>query len=64
MRVSVQRGKCAGHALCHAVSRELFPLDDEGYSALQDTLVRADDEDAVREAVQACPEEALTIDAD
>jgi ferredoxin len=46
------------------VSRELFPLDDEGYSALQDTLVRPDDEHAVREAVQACPEEALTIDAD
>lgn len=64
MRVSVQRGKCAGHALCQAVSRELFPLDDEGYSALQDTLVRPDDEHAVREAVQACPEEALTIDAD
>lgn len=64
MRVSVQKGKCAGHALCYGVSHDLFPLDDEGYSALQDSPVRPDDEDTVREAVQACPEVALTLHTD
>lgn len=53
-----------GHALCNAVSDELFPLDDEGYTALQDRDIAPDDEPLVRRAVDSCPERALTLETD
>ncbi|UXA11559.1 ferredoxin [Mycobacterium sp. SMC-8] len=61
MRVGLERGKCVGHAQCSAVSPDLFPLDDYGYSTLEDHDVVPGDEAAIREGVDACPERALFI---
>ena len=64
MKVHLERGKCAGHAQCYAVSPDLFPIDEEGYSTLQEHLVAHGDEQAARDGVNACPELALIIDED
>ncbi|MBX5486474.1 MULTISPECIES: ferredoxin [Mycolicibacterium] len=64
MRLRVDRSACMGHALCNAVSDELFPLDDEGYTALQDRDIAPEDEPLVRRAVDSCPERALTLETD
>jgi ferredoxin len=64
MRVRLERGKCAGHAQCHSVSPDLFPLDDFGYSTLEDHAVAPEHEQSTREGVAACPEHALVIDSD
>ena len=40
---------------------ELFPLDDLGYSALEDADIEPGDEDRVRRAVVSCPERALSV---
>lgn len=62
MKVRLDRSKCQGHALCHGVDPDLFPLDDDGYSALRDRVVAPGDEQRTRRGVQACPEGALLLE--
>jgi ferredoxin len=61
MRVQVNRARCQGHARCWAESPELFILDDDGYSALDDVEVPPGLEDAARRGADACPERAIVI---
>ncbi len=62
MRVRLDSSKCAGHAQCYAVAPELFPLDDAGYSILEEREVKPEDEAKTKEGVAACPEMALILD--
>jgi ferredoxin len=62
MRVRVDNSRCAGHAQCYAVDPDLFPLDDSGYSILEEHEVKPEDEQKTREGVAACPEMALILD--
>jgi ferredoxin len=62
MKVWLERDKCAGHAQCHAVNPDLFPIDDDGYSTLEAHQVAAQDEQATRDGVAACPELALRLE--
>ena len=48
VRISVDQGKCAGHARCFATAPEVYPIDDE--LAGQARLGAA-----------ACPERAITL---
>jgi ferredoxin len=64
MRVRVDNSKCAGHAQCYAVDPKLFPIDDCGYSNLQEHEVKPEDEELTRQGVAACPEMALILDED
>jgi ferredoxin len=64
MRVRVDNSKCAGHAQCYAVDPNLFPLDDSGYSILEEHEVKPEDEQLTREGVAACPEMALILEED
>lgn len=62
VRISLRPGVCSGHARCNAIAPALFPLDDEGYSALHATVVPPDLEAAAREGADACPESAILIE--
>ncbi|WP_099024542.1 ferredoxin [Mycolicibacterium palauense] len=64
MRVRLERNKCAGHAQCHAVDPDLFPIDDGGFSILEPHSVAAGDEHLVRDGAAACPELALIVEDD
>ncbi|MBL4800437.1 MAG: ferredoxin [Emcibacter sp.] len=59
--IMVEPGKCQGHARCYSFAPEIFDLDDEGYIALEKIIVSGEDEELAREAVEACPENALKI---
>jgi ferredoxin len=61
MKVWLERDKCVGHAQCHAVNPDLFPIDDDGYSTLEAHQVAAGNEQAARDGVAACPEIALRL---
>lgn len=62
MRISVDRDVCQAHGQCSVVDMDLFPLDDDGYSAVgRDRAVPAGEEEAARLGVQACPLAALRI---
>jgi ferredoxin len=62
VKVRLEQSKCVGHAQCYAVDPDLFPIDDSGYSILEDHVVRAEDEALVRDGVAACPELALVLE--
>jgi ferredoxin len=64
MKVRLEQEKCVGHAQCYAVDPDLFPIDDSGYSILEDHVVAPGDEEATRIGVAACPELALTLEED
>ncbi len=64
MKVRLDRPKCVGHAQCYAVDPELFPIDDSGYSILEEHEVRPEDAQLSREGVAACPEMALILEWD
>lgn len=64
MRVRLDKSKCVGHAQCYAVDPDLFPIDDSGYSILEDHEVNAEDVQLTRDGVASCPEMALFIEED
>ncbi|GAB2483228.1 ferredoxin [Jatrophihabitans fulvus] len=65
MKIFVEQSKCSGHARCYATAPEVFPIDDDGYTAL-DGEVDVPDElaEKARFGVAACPEKALRVLAD
>jgi len=61
VKLSVDSDVCEGHGQCAVVDFELFPLDDDGYSAVgTDRPVPEGEEDVARIGVDACPVRALT----
>jgi ferredoxin len=64
MKVRVDRELCQAHGQCNMVSDELFPLDDEGYSAIAGggKEVPAGEEDVAEEGVYNCPARALAAE--
>lgn len=63
MKVWVDRDRCQGHTLCAMIAPDSFELDDvDGHSSAVNEIVPADQEDAVREAAQSCPEQAIIIE--
>jgi ferredoxin len=64
VRVRLEKSKCVGHAQCYAVDPDLFPIDESGYSILEEREVRPEDAEVTRDGVASCPEMALVIDED
>ncbi len=64
MRVRLDKSKCVGHAQCYAVDPDLFPIDDSGYSILEEHEVGPEDEQLTRDGVASCPEMALILEED
>jgi ferredoxin len=62
MKIRLDQSKCVGHAQCYAVDPKLFPIDDSGYSILEEREVRPEDEQLTRDGVDACPEIALILE--
>ena len=63
MKVSVDGQRCQGHTLCSMIAPESFELDDvDGTASPVTEVVPAEQEDAVREAVHSCPEQAISVD--
>lgn len=59
MKVVIDRKNCVGHARCHAVAPELYPLDDLGYIDSDGFDVPAGMEAAARSGARACPERVI-----
>lgn len=62
MKVTVDGTRCQGHTLCAMIAPQVFELDDvDGHSSPTSEHVPADQEEKVREAVDSCPEQAISI---
>jgi ferredoxin len=64
VKVRLEQSKCVGHAQCYAVDPDLFPIDESGYSILEEHHVRPEDEQLTRDGVASCPEMALILEED
>jgi ferredoxin len=62
VHVSVDRSRCAGHAVCLIHAPTIFDVDDEGYSVVLDETP-ADIESAHRAEIN-CPERAIRVEED
>lgn len=64
MKIRIDKSACVGNARCAAVSEELFPLDDDGYIAVEQIDVPPGMEDLARRGARACPERIIVIEED
>jgi ferredoxin len=64
MKIRINKSACVGNARCAAVSAELFPLNDEGYIAVDEIDVPPGMEDLARRGARACPERIIVIEVD
>jgi ferredoxin len=64
VKVRLEQSKCVGHAQCYAVDPDLFPIDESGYSILEERQVHPEDEQLTRDGVASCPEMALILEED
>ena len=63
VKVRVDSERCQGHTLCKMIAPDSFELNEiDGSSSPVSELVPPDQEDAVREAVHSCPEQAISIE--
>ncbi len=63
MKVSVDSGRCQGHTLCSMIAPDSFELRRRRrHASPVFEVVPADQEDAVREAVQSCPSKPSSIE--
>jgi ferredoxin len=63
MKVTVDDSRCAGHGVCVGLCPDVFSLTDDGYAVAHQPDVSAEFEDAVREAIECCPEHAISTQA-
>jgi len=61
MKIRIDKARCAGNARCWAIAPEIYPLDDEGYIAIEEIEVPAGQEDLARRGARACPERVIEI---
>jgi len=63
VKVWVDSERCQGHTLCSMIAPDSFELSDiDGTASAVNEVVPADQQDAVREAVHSCPEQAISIE--
>jgi ferredoxin len=62
MRIVVDWDRCTGMGMCESLAPDVFEVDDDGSLILHTEEVSQDQEAEVREAVAACPTEALSLE--
>ncbi len=60
MKVGVDDDRCAGHGMCLTLCPEVFELSDDGWAFADPADVPAGLEDSAREAIENCPEHAIS----
>jgi ferredoxin len=61
VKVAVDPDRCQGHARCWEICPEVFSLDVEGHSFVENPTVPAELEARAQEAADNCPERAISV---
>jgi ferredoxin len=63
MRITVDGHLCSGQGRCYTLAPELLSCDDEGFVTIKGTSLDVPSglETAARTAMNACPEDAITL---
>lgn len=60
MKVKVNRDACIGCGACAAICDNVFEIDDEGLSVVIKEDIDKEEEQEVRDAIEACPTAAIS----
>jgi ferredoxin len=60
MKVWVDDQKCRGHGMCLTLCPHVFSLTEDGYAEAIDSDVPTELEAAAQEAIECCPEQAIS----
>ncbi len=60
MKVSVDDQRCRGHGVCTTLCPEMFTLTEDGYAVAENSDVPAELAAAASEAIESCPEQAIS----
>jgi ferredoxin len=61
MQLLVDDERCRGHGMCLTLCPDVFVMNDDGYAEVELSEVPAGSAAAVREAVENCPERAISV---
>jgi ferredoxin len=61
MKIRIDKARCVGNARCWAIAPDLYPLDDDGYIAIEGFDVPEGQEALARRGARACPERVIEI---
>lgn len=61
MKAEVDPDRCQGHARCWSICPEVFGLDDEGHAIVVAPGVPPELEGRARDAMNNCPERAISL---
>ena len=61
MKVTIDRKKCCGYAMCVETCPDVYQLDDAGYAYVAVEVVPPDLAAAARKGVGMCPQRAITV---
>ena len=64
MKLRIDKSACVGNARCAAIAPELFPLDEDGYIAVEEVDVPPGMEQLARRGARACPEKIIVVEED
>lgn len=62
MKIHVDKAACAGHARCAALAPDIYPLDDDGFIAVEEIVVQPGQENLARRGARAGPERILIVE--
>jgi len=60
VKVRVDEDRCRGHGMCTTLCPDVFVINNDGYSEVIVPEVPAGQEDSAREAIECCPEQAIS----
>lgn len=61
MQIIFDQDKCTGIGLCESFAAEVFEIDDDGALIIHGEAVTEDRRDALMQAVDGCPTNALRL---
>jgi ferredoxin len=61
MKIRIEKVQCVGNARCNAVAEHLYPLDDDGYIAIEGFDVAPGEEELARKGAKVCPERIIFV---
>jgi ferredoxin len=60
VKVTVDEDRCRGHGMCLTLCPEVFRMTDDGYAIADPEEVPAGLEEAAKDAIADCPEQAIS----
>ncbi|MFI6367835.1 ferredoxin [Nocardia sp. NPDC050630] len=63
MKITADRTRCQGHAMCEALLPHIFEVDNTGKVRILTTPIPTPDHSDARLAIDTCPVEALRAEA-